>query len=226
LDGKSLEDKSGFGSRIMTMTITTKTRIFFASILIARLVLTARAADSSCRPMTIPSKIELAAGRLVVADLLPSDACPAIRSAAGQLDLGRIPLAGSPRVLTRDQVRSALRKLEVQENLGAESATIPERIIVRRQADRAVPPEPRKRSAPRPPNSLPPAAPPAPANGDLVRRGQTVILVWDQDGIRVQVPAQCLDRGALGGEVRARILQSGVVVRATVVGAGGLRAVS
>ena len=32
----------------------------------------------------------------------------------------------------------------------------------------------------------------------LVRPGQTVTLLWDQDGIRLTVPAVSLDRGGAG----------------------------
>jgi hypothetical protein len=60
----------------------------------------------------------------------------------------------------------------------------------------------------------------------LVRPGQTVTLLWDQDGIRLVVPAVCLDRGAPGEKVRARMGRGGAVVRAIVVSAGMLRAAS
>jgi len=60
----------------------------------------------------------------------------------------------------------------------------------------------------------------------LVRPGETVTLLWDQDGIRLVVPAVCLDRGAQGQQVRARILRSGRIVPAVVVRAGSLRAAS
>jgi len=58
----------------------------------------------------------------------------------------------------------------------------------------------------------------------LVRPGEAVSLLWDQDGIRLVVPAICLDRGVLGGEVRARIGRGGRVVRAIVLGARRLQA--
>jgi hypothetical protein len=60
----------------------------------------------------------------------------------------------------------------------------------------------------------------------LVRAGQTVTLLWDQDGIRLVVPAVCLDRGAPGEKVRARMGRGGAVVDAIVVSAGMLRAAS
>jgi hypothetical protein len=60
----------------------------------------------------------------------------------------------------------------------------------------------------------------------LVHPGQPVTLLWDQDGIRLVIPAVALDRGAPGEPVRARIVRGGRLVRAVVVGAGMVRAVS
>ena len=72
-----------------------------------------------------------------------------------------------------------------------------------------------------------PLAPPARADGNfLVRPGETVTLLWDQDGIRLLVPAVCLDRGEAGEPVRARIVRSGRMIRAIVESAGTLRAAS
>ena len=60
----------------------------------------------------------------------------------------------------------------------------------------------------------------------LVRAGQTVTLLWDQDGIRLTVPAVCLEAGGQGETVRVQLTHSGRVVRAIVVQAGSLRVVS
>jgi Chaperone for flagella basal body P-ring formation len=60
----------------------------------------------------------------------------------------------------------------------------------------------------------------------LVRPGETVTLLWDQDGIRLVVPAVALDAGLPGEPVRARIARGGRLVRAIVVSAGTLRAAS
>jgi len=60
----------------------------------------------------------------------------------------------------------------------------------------------------------------------LVRPGQPVTLLWDQGGIRLVVPAVSLDRGGAGEPVRARIVNSGLVVRAIVESAGRVRSVS
>jgi len=60
----------------------------------------------------------------------------------------------------------------------------------------------------------------------LVRPGETVSLLWDEDGIRLVVPAVSLDAGWPGEEVRARIARGGRVVHAIVVSVGHLRATS
>jgi hypothetical protein len=69
--------------------------------------------------------------------------------------------------------------------------------------------------------------PPALSSGaarPLVRSGQTVTLLWDQDGLRLVVAVVCLDGGAQGAPVRARMVGGGRVVRAIVESAGTLRA--
>jgi hypothetical protein len=68
-----------------------------------------------------------------------------------------------------------------------------------------------------------PAALHAPVETPLVRPGERVTLIWDQDGIRLVVPAVALDGGSPGQGVRARIAQGGRVVRAIVTSAGMLR---
>lgn len=60
----------------------------------------------------------------------------------------------------------------------------------------------------------------------LVRRGETVTLLWDQDGIRLTIPVVCLESGEQGQRVRARVVHSGGTVSAVVVGAGMLRITS
>lgn len=60
----------------------------------------------------------------------------------------------------------------------------------------------------------------------LVRPGETVTLLWEQDGIRLTVPAVCLDAGGAGQRVRARIVGGPRLISAIVVSAGRLRAVS
>jgi hypothetical protein len=60
----------------------------------------------------------------------------------------------------------------------------------------------------------------------LVRPGQKAMLLWEQDGIRVVVPAVSLDRGGAGDSVRARTASGGRVLHAIVVSAGLLRVAS
>lgn len=186
----------------------------------------AHAADASCRPFRIPAEIDLPAGELVLADLFPSSTCAAILSRARRVPLGSVPLAGSPRVLAREELRFAFEKLGGQERLAAELIDLPERVTVHRRGEQEVIAAVFSRQAERSraTHSVPASAAPVPER--VVRPGQTVTLIWDQDGIRVQVRALCLDMGANGSQVRARILQSGMVVRATVVGAGSLRVTS
>lgn len=70
------------------------------------------------------------------------------------------------------------------------------------------------------------AASGSPAMPLLVHPGEAATLVWDQDGISAIVPAICLDRGAKGESVRARIPASGRVVRAIVLEARRLQVAS
>jgi hypothetical protein len=60
----------------------------------------------------------------------------------------------------------------------------------------------------------------------MVHAGDSVTLLWDQDGIRLTVPAVCLDAGAEGQRVRVRIVNGGRTLSAIVVSAGVLRAAS
>lgn len=60
--------------------------------------------------------------------------------------------------------------------------------------------------------------------GSLVKPGQTAMLTWEQDGIRVVLPVTCLDAGGLGQFVRVRFKNAAGTLRAEVVGEGSLRA--
>ena len=191
----------------------------------------AHATNSPCRPIVVLKEIELPAGELVLSDLLSTDVCPALLHAAGQIHLGSVPLVGSPRVFTGDEIRVLLEKLDDKEELDEKFLTVPERVMVRRKgghktdaaAHLAGPAVSRSvaRSQVFHSNTASGAL-----SDEVVRPGQTVMLLWDQDGIRLQIPALCLDRGVPGSEVRARILRGGTVVRATVVSADSLRAIS
>lgn len=50
----------------------------------------------------------------------------------------------------------------------------------------------------------------------LVRPGQKTTLLWEQNGIRLEAQAICLDKGARGDRVRARV-SAGKIVRAVVI---------
>jgi hypothetical protein len=205
--------------------------LIFASIIIFISMMTAvvplaLAANGSCQPVTISAEVELPAGELVLADLLAPNACSAILSAARQVHLGSVPLSGSPRVLTGDEIRGELQRLRLPEQLAAKFTPIPERVIVRRKDNYESAGVALARPAVRSLNSRALGASRALGVNEEVRAGQTVILVWDQDGIRVQVPALCLDTGATGAHVRARILRGNHVVRAIVESGKSLRMIS
>jgi hypothetical protein len=61
-------------------------------------------------------------------------------------------------------------------------------------------------------------------NENLVKRGQTATLTWDEAGIRVVLPVTCLDTGGLGQFVRVRLQNATRILQAEVVGEGTLRA--
>jgi hypothetical protein len=58
----------------------------------------------------------------------------------------------------------------------------------------------------------------------LLRPGETVMLVWDQDGIRVVLPVICLESGNVGDSIRVRIKSGIRVLRAQIVNGSLLRA--
>ena len=59
----------------------------------------------------------------------------------------------------------------------------------------------------------------------LLREGATVTLLWDQDGIRVVLPAICLEKGNIGDSIRVRIKSGTRVLRAEIVNESLLRAI-
>jgi hypothetical protein len=63
-----------------------------------------------------------------------------------------------------------------------------------------------------------------PSEALLVKPGQTVMLRWDQGGIRVVLPVTCLDGGGLGEHVRARLKNAARILPAEVLQDGTLRA--
>ncbi|MGA8837771.1 MAG: flagella basal body P-ring formation protein FlgA [Candidatus Sulfotelmatobacter sp.] len=58
----------------------------------------------------------------------------------------------------------------------------------------------------------------------LIRTGQTVMLTWEQAGLRIVLPVTCLEAGGLGQFVRVRFKNAPGTLRAEVVGAGSVRA--
>jgi Chaperone for flagella basal body P-ring formation len=53
--------------------------------------------------------------------------------------------------------------------------------------------------------------------GLLVQPGQRTSVLWDEDGIRLTVPAICMDKGRAGDTVRVRLERSNRIIRAVVV---------
>jgi len=58
----------------------------------------------------------------------------------------------------------------------------------------------------------------------MVRRGQRATLVWEQSGIRLEVPVVCLEAGGQGGAVKVRISGSNKIVNAVVTAEGRVHA--
>lgn len=59
----------------------------------------------------------------------------------------------------------------------------------------------------------------------LLRAGETVTLLWDQEGIRVVLPVICLEKGNVGDSIRVRIQSGTRVLRAVIVNQSLLRVV-
>jgi hypothetical protein len=259
-------------------------------------------------PVVVRANVEVAGDGFSLAELLAAGACAELRRAAAGVRLGRAPLAGSPRILTGDEVRALLQiatnTLE-KNSMVLRSMQIPERVTIRRAGPRAscaeitarilselaahafgaetgsvavlsepdrgsvcgvgggialgaplelirtvwnptlstwqvlarcihaadcVPflvrvPGRNSRFEKRPVISST-SAKASSSETPLVRPGEAVTLLWDQDGIRLLVPAVCLDEGAAGDAVRTRVLRGGRMVRAVVESAGRLRVAS
>jgi hypothetical protein len=58
----------------------------------------------------------------------------------------------------------------------------------------------------------------------LIKAGQTVMLTWDEAGIRVIMPVTCMEAGGLGQRVRVRFKNAPRTLRAEIVGVGMVRA--
>jgi hypothetical protein len=109
------------------------------------------ARGQACRQVTVEPNVEIGAeigvetgveaepGAVTLADLLGRGACPQLRAAAAQVQLGSVPRVGSVRVLDGGEVRRMLVRLEGGLEDGSLSlgkignTIIPERVVVRRR---------------------------------------------------------------------------------------------
>jgi hypothetical protein len=183
--------------------------------------------DKGCRSLVIAIApvIEVPPRDFTAADLLPSGACASWLQSAARIRLGEAPLEGIARVFDAGAIRSILARA-LSGQMENEKVTVPERVIVRRASTHLLDGKDTNNGGSRSrlragrgrfkESFIPPT----------VRPGQAATLVWDGNGIRVVVPVTCLDRGVSGESVRARIVPSGEVVRAVVVEAGVLHAMS
>ncbi len=60
----------------------------------------------------------------------------------------------------------------------------------------------------------------------LLRAGAKVELLWDRAGIRMSIPAICLESGAVGETVRTRLLHGGRILPAVIVNERIVRSIS
>jgi hypothetical protein len=172
-------------------------------------------AQQPCVKASVYANLRVSEGKLLLADLL-KESCLALREAASRVVLGRAPLPGDPRIFEGEQVRRMLTEVSRDmENGNADlDFDVPERVSVHRASTN---------SQIRISNAAP--AKKSSVTQALVVPGQTVTLVWDQEGIRVILPAICLDRGGPGDAVRIRMKNSGKIWHAKVAPDGMLRAI-
>lgn len=169
-------------------------------------------AEVPCRAV-VRESIQVTAASVVLSDLLAPQSCPELLAAAARVRLGTRPLAGSPRVMTDDQVRGLIQTAAAHaERLEQRLLVldVPQRVTL--QSALAVPPVI---------SAL--AGPGAARVHSLVKPGQRVELLWDQGGIRLTTSAVCLQAADAGQTVRARFVRTGRVVRAVVLPDGRLR---
>ncbi len=58
--------------------------------------------------------------------------------------------------------------------------------------------------------------------GELIKRGQTATLRWDEAGIRIVLPVICLDAGGTGQTIRVRFKNAAHILRAEILSDGTL----
>jgi hypothetical protein len=199
--------------------------LLLISVLVAPLI-RAVAEDKGCPSpiMAIAPAIEVPPRDFTAADLLPPSACASLVQSAARIRLGEAPLEGIARVFDAGEIRSILARVAGQ--MENEKVTVPERVVVRRAHTRLLDGEDADNGGARSRSHAGRGRFKEPSTPPTVRPGQAALLVWEGNGIRVVVPVTCLDRGASGESVRARIVPSGQVVRAVVVEAKLLRAAS
>ncbi len=57
---------------------------------------------------------------------------------------------------------------------------------------------------------------------ELIKRGQTATLRWDEPGIRVVLPVTCLEGGGIGQTIRVRFKDAGHILQAQILSDGTL----
>jgi|SRR5579863_1137245 len=112
-------------------------------LIIALLLCLSMARRSWCEencPIGFRPNVELVGPELRLSDVLTSDTCDEVRSAAAQIRLGAAPLEGSPRILERRTLVPFLQRISARRLsalLASGTVQAPERIVVRRGKDRA-----------------------------------------------------------------------------------------
>lgn len=109
-------------------------RLIFALIAFGFAAAGSASSETACTAVTVRARVEAAAGKLSLADLLAPGSCPQLYRAAAGVSLGTAPRAGSVRVIAGAEIRRLLEGVEDRGvNLPADdSMRIPERIVVRR----------------------------------------------------------------------------------------------
>lgn len=140
------------------------------------------------------------------------------------LDCGGVPslVSGTPLELVKSFYDRTLHSWEFLVRCAHASDCVP--FLVRR-------PQPATKNSMQPDPFAPSQVPSTPRinlramRHSLLHPGETVTLVWDQDGIRVVLPAICLDGGNVGESIRVRTANGGRVLHAEIVNESLLRVI-
>ena len=160
------------------------------------------------------------------AEIFPDSPPRAIECGAA----GRIA-QNTPLELTRSVWDPAVGGWNVSARCVHRADCVPFLLRVRGDLDLSIPTVSGDRSSIQAPTMIPPR-PLAPSFSNsavrppLVRQGDQVTLLWDQDGIRLTMRAVSLDAGGLGQPVRARVTGGTRIVHAVVEGTGVVRRLS